>query len=113
MSFLYRRCLVKKLFKKSACIPFSQENQCVILIKETLRVRCYCFLEEKQITFNFMLNQSEFSNGRDLRNIYIHDSCSQDERNQRQDYFEILKIIILMLLMGMMVRICFSDLRNI
>lgn len=47
---------------------------------------------------NYMLNQSEFSNGKDLRNKYIHDSCPQDEQIQRHDYFEILKIMILMII---------------
>lgn len=47
---------------------------------------------------NFMLNQSEFSNGKDLRNKYIHDSCPQDELIQRHDYFEILKIMILLII---------------
>ena len=45
-----------------------------------------------------MLNQSEFSNGKDLRNKYIHDSCPKDEQIQRHDYFEILKIMILMII---------------
>ena len=47
---------------------------------------------------NYMLNQSEFSNGKDLRNKYIHDSCPKDEQIQRHDYFEILKIMILMII---------------
>lgn len=47
---------------------------------------------------NYMLNQSEFSNGKDLRNKYIHDSCSQDENTHMQDYFDIFKIMVLMVI---------------
>ncbi len=44
---------------------------------------------------NFMLNQAEFSNGLDLRNRYTHDTCSTNEKVHQNDYFMLLKIMIL------------------
>ena len=47
---------------------------------------------------NFMLNKAEFSNGLDLRNRYIHDTCSLNEEMQQHDYLEILKIMALIII---------------
>ena len=68
-------------------------------IKESLvDVGSTLFSRGESAYINYMLNQSEYSNGKDLRNKYIHDSCPQDEEIQRDDYFEILKIMILMII---------------
>jgi hypothetical protein len=69
------------------------------------------WLEEKKVSventlfskneadyINYMLNQSEFSNGYDLRNKYSHDTCPLDKRKQQSDYIELLKIMILMVI---------------
>ena len=45
-----------------------------------------------------MLNKAEFSNGLDLRNRYIHDTCSLNEEMQQQDYLELLKIMALIII---------------
>ena len=47
---------------------------------------------------NYMLNQAEFSNGLDLRNKYTHDTCPLNEGKQKQDYLELLKIMILIVI---------------
>ena len=53
------------------------------------------FSRPEQDYLNFMLNKAEFSNGFDLRNRYIHDTCTLNEEMQQQDYLELLKIMTL------------------
>lgn len=43
---------------------------------------------------NYMLNRSEYSNGKDLRNKYIHSTYPMEEDVQMQDYMDLLKIMI-------------------
>ncbi len=47
---------------------------------------------------NYILNKAEFSNGLDLRNRYAHGTYSKDENSQARDYFDLLKIMIMVLL---------------
>jgi len=47
---------------------------------------------------NFYLNKKEFTNGLDLRNKYLHGSNSSSEKTQQEDYFSLLKILILVLI---------------
>lgn len=47
---------------------------------------------------NFYLNKKEFTNGLDLRNKYLHGSNSSFEKTQKEDYFSLLKILILVLI---------------
>lgn len=46
---------------------------------------------------NYMLNRSEYSNGKDLRNKYIHSTYPMEEDVQMQDYMELLKIMIIII----------------
>jgi hypothetical protein len=48
--------------------------------------------------FNYHLNKKEFTNGLDLRNKYLHGTNSFSEIEHENDYYTILKIIILTLL---------------
>ena len=56
------------------------------------------FSKPEQDYLNYALNKSEFSNGLDLRNKYSHDTCSLEESQQRQDYMELLKIMVLIVI---------------
>ena len=56
------------------------------------------FSKPEQDYLNYVLNKSEFSNGLDLRNRYSHDTCSLDEKTQRQDYLEPLKIMVFIII---------------
>ena len=53
---------------------------------------------DMQAYLNYMLNKSEYSNGVDLRNKYSHDTCSLKEEVQIQDYIELLKIMVLIII---------------
>ena len=48
--------------------------------------------------FDYNLNKSEFTNGLDLRNKYIHDTGSLDEKIQYQDYMALLKLMIILII---------------
>ena len=60
-----------------------------------LRVGSTLFTEPERDYLNYMLNKSEFSDGLDLRNKYIHSTYPQDEKEQRKDYITLLKLMIL------------------
>ena len=45
-----------------------------------------------------MLNKSEYSNGLDLRNKYIHSTYPLDTQQQEQDYISLLKILTVVIL---------------
>ena len=53
------------------------------------------FSKPEQDYLNYVLNRSKFTNGLDLRNKYIHDTCPLDEETQAGDYIELLKIMVL------------------
>lgn len=59
---------------------------------------CYdssLFSKPEQKYLNFMLNKAEYSNGRDLRNKYIHSSYPADQSQHHRDYISLLKIMVL------------------
>ena len=45
-----------------------------------------------------MLNKSEYSNGLDLRNKYIHSTYPTDVNQQEYDYINLLKIMVIVIL---------------
>ncbi len=68
-------------------------------MKETndVRMTSTLFSEPETNYLNYMLNRAEFSNGKDLRNKYIHSTYPMDEEEQMQDYMELLKIMIIIM----------------
>ena len=46
---------------------------------------------------NYILNKSEYSNGLDLRNKYMHSTYSRDEDVQRQDYMKLLIVMLIVI----------------
>lgn len=65
---------------------------------EDIRYENTLFSKPEQDYLNYVLNKSEFSNGLDLRNRYSHDTCSLDEKTQSQDYLELLKIMVFIII---------------
>lgn len=66
---------------------FNKQEQCeMFTFGETL------FSKPEQEYLNFMLNNSEFSNGQALRNSYLHGTNPTDDEINRNDYYQILKI---------------------
>ena len=52
----------------------------------------------EQKYMNYILNKSEFSDGLDLRNKYVHGTSPNDEKENHQNYIEFLKIMILIVI---------------
>ncbi|GLB25247.1 hypothetical protein LXJ15735_14880 [Lacrimispora xylanolytica] len=52
----------------------------------------------EQNYLNYLLNKSEYSNGMDLRNKYVHGTQATDEKVHEQDYFTLLRILILFII---------------
>lgn len=76
---------------------YLQQLDSLVKNKE-IRYESTLFSKPEQDYLNYILNKSEFSNGLDLRNKYIHDTCTLDEKIQLQDYMELLKIMVLIMI---------------
>lgn len=56
------------------------------------------FTRNEQEYLNYVLNKSEFSNGLDLRNKYIHGTNSLKPEQHKADYIELLKVMVLVII---------------
>ncbi|WP_448698252.1 hypothetical protein ACFGVR_15645 [Mucilaginibacter sp. AW1-3] len=63
-----------------------------------LTISNHLFTSDEVSYFNFYLNKKEFSNGKDLRNKYLHGSNDRDAKRQKMDYLYFLRTFILILL---------------
>lgn len=63
-----------------------------------LRYGSTLFSIPEQHYLNYILNKSEYSNGLDLRNKYIHSTYPLGERQQEEDYVTLLKIMAVVIL---------------
>lgn len=92
--------ILKKLSDKGViCLQYKDSNLLRELIsKGEISVESSLLSKPEWEYFNYILNKSEFSNGLDLRNRYIHDTNSLDERSQKHDYIVLLKIFIILVI---------------
>jgi len=58
------------------------------------------FSKQEQSYFNYYLNKSEFTNGLDMRNSYLHGTQANPEAREKHEYayFTYLKLLTLVLL---------------
>ncbi len=63
-----------------------------------LRYESTLFSKPEQDYLNYMLNKSEYDNGLDLRNKYLHGTNSLDEETQERDYNYLLLIVVLIIM---------------
>lgn len=68
-----------------------------MISKGDLRVESTLFSEPERDYLNFILNKSEFSNGLDLRNKYMHSTYPRNEDEQQKDYMIILRTMDLII----------------
>lgn len=70
------------------------ENQNIIFFESSL------LSKPEQSYFNYYLNKSEFTNGIDLRNSYLHGTQANPEELEKHDYsyYTYLKLLVLILL---------------
>ncbi|TNJ41359.1 hypothetical protein KFZ70_04175 [Tamlana fucoidanivorans] len=78
-------------FQREA-LQMQKEN--IVLFESSL------FSKPEQSYFNFFLNKSEFTNGLDLRNRYLHGTQANPEEIEKHEYayFTYLKLVVLTLL---------------
>lgn len=67
-------------------------------IKGMLEYESSLLSRPEQDYFNYLLNKSDFSNGLDLRNKYVHGTQPTDERIHKNDYFTFLRILVLLVI---------------
>jgi len=98
-----RTAVLNDLFRNEVICPTYYEKALKQQVEELvatgdMHYENTLFSKPEQNYLNYILNKSEFSNGLDLRNKYSHDTCSLDEKTQNQDYLELQKIMILILI---------------
>lgn len=77
---------------------FVRDEIDLLIEEKKLFVENTLFSKEEVKYLNFYLNQKIYTNGYDLRNKYSHGTNTQSEQKHKNDYYLILKIIILSLL---------------
>lgn len=95
--------VLRDLFLNEVICPiyYGEELQQVVakcVTEGDMKFENTLFSKPEQDYLNFVLNKSEFSNGWDLRNKYCHDTYPLDEEHQKQDYLELLKIMVLIII---------------
>lgn len=95
--------LMSDLYKKGSIVYSycSKKERALIdglIEKGELEVESRLFTRQEQDYYNYMMNARKFSNGRELRNKYVHGSYPIDPEIHRQDYIEMLKIMTLIVI---------------
>ena len=96
-----RVIMLQDLYKHGVICPAYYKDTSLIdsLVQSgDLRYESTLLSIPEQQYLNYMLNKSEYSNGRDLRNKYIHSTCSLDEKQQQADYITLLKIMAVIII---------------
>lgn len=83
-------------FNDVICCSYLKENKFLQDLINTKRIKLEntLFSKPEQNYLDYMLNDHKFSNGPKLRNKYIHGSNSLDTEQHKQDYYNLLKIFI-------------------
>ena len=94
--------ILNSLYKNQVFCPYwhpksSLELEKLINTGDVIYGESLLSIPEQQY-FNFVFNKSEFSNGLDIRNRYIHNTNSLDKQQQEYDYYRILKMMIVLIL---------------
>ena len=95
--------LLKDLYEHEVICPLHYskglaEQADLLVSVGDLRYESTLFSKPEQDYLNYIMNKAEFSNGLDLRNRYSHDTYAMDEKTQYQDYIELQKIMVLIII---------------
>lgn len=90
---LYKNEVSRYSYMKKYIDAFDPKEQ-----KEYFYTDSTLFAKPEQSYLNFMLNNAEFSNGYELRNKYIHGTNPDSEAANENDYYQILKIFIFVII---------------
>ena len=92
--------ILKELYEKNV---ISMQHMKSPILKELI-IKGEIITDNKLLTkpeyqyFDYLLNNSEFSDGKAIRNRYIHDSIITDERTMTMDYYTLLKVMIMIII---------------
>lgn len=93
--------ILKDLYENEVlCLNYKKTYLTIInqlILNDYLEIQNTLFTVPEQKYMNYILNRSEFGNSLDLRNKYIHGTHSTDEKVQKNDYIELLKLMILII----------------
>lgn len=97
-----RATVLKDIFYKEV-LCYSYENYRKELIDKLiecndLRFESSLFSKPEQDYLDYMLNNSKYGNGPALRNKYVHGSYPLDIKENEQNYYELLKIMVLIII---------------
>lgn len=70
----------------------------ILLEKKILKYENTLFSKPEYDYLNYIFNKSDFSNGLDLRNKYLHGTQSMNKKVQKNDYYIILRMLVLCIL---------------
>ncbi len=95
-----RSWVLYELYNKGVlCLQYRKSEEVRKLIKNgEIMVGSTLLSKPEWEYFNYVLNKSEFSNGLDLRNKYIHDGNSLNEKRQQHDYMVLLKMFVILII---------------
>ena len=90
--------LLKDLYDNEVlCLSYLEDFSDILnelLLKKYIKISSSLFSISEQNYINYMLNKNEYTNGPNLRNKYIHSTYSLDPKDQEEDFYELLKVII-------------------
>jgi hypothetical protein len=97
------RILLLKDFYHSEVYCYSYAQSTKDHIKELeerkeIDIESTLFSRPEQEYLNYMLNNSKYGNGPALRNNYVHGTYSLSESKHEEDYMELLKIMVLIII---------------
>ena len=100
---LMRMAVLKDMFHHEVICPRyygeSMRNEVEKLVEAgEIRYEDTLFSVPEQQYLDYVLNKSDFSNGLDLRNKYIHSTYPTDEKQQLMDYLKLLKVMVLVII---------------
>lgn len=94
--------ILKDLYDHQVCFSLYYQNLSGELTEMEqngeIRFSSALFSEPEQNYLAYVLTQSKYSNGLDLRNRYVHGNYPRENFEQAEDYFELLKTFVFIIL---------------
>ena len=87
-------------FNEVICITYYKNHKVIqsLISENKIVLEGTLFSKPEYNYLNYMLNDREFDNGPALRNKYSHGNNSQDSCEHQNDYFQLLKIFVLVII---------------
>lgn len=91
--------LLKLLYEDGVIIltKFSKNEVINVLKNEKFRIENTLLTKYESEYFDYFLN-NRYTNGKHIRNKYVHSTASKDEEICRQDYYTIIRLIIVLII---------------